>query len=127
MAEYEGNVLRPPGMGAIVTVVSPEEVLYSFANQVKKGGTAQAGAGVFKVGEPVKYDGSGYIVKASASPTDAVGVNVTAVDCTTEAHELNVLFGGVVNAKVSGIVGKETVLATALGGIYNSTLGYIKF
>ena len=129
--EYEGNVLRPPGMGAVKTVSAPEEALAAYnPPPLKKGGTVQAGAGVLRVCEPLKYDGSGYLVKSvlTAGAYDQVdAVNVTAVDCTTEAHEVNVLFSGVINAKVAAVVGNEDALATALGGTYNAQFGWIRF
>lgn len=126
--EYEGNVLRPPGMTSPIAFAPPEEILAAYSpDPVKKGGTVQAGAGVLRVGEPMKFDGAGYLVKATSTYADAVCVNVTATDCTTEAHEINVLFGGCINAKVAAISTKEAALATALGGRYISQFGYIIF
>lgn len=131
VTEYEGNVLRPPGESAITTFVSPEEILAAYnPPPLKKGGTVKAGAGVLRVGEPLKYDSNGYLVKSvlTAGAYDKVdAINVTAVDCTTEDHLVNVLFGGVINAKVAAITGSETGLATALGGHYNAQFGWIKF
>lgn len=129
MAEYEGNVLRPPGMGAPRTVAAPEEIIASYnPPPTKKGGTVKAGVGVLRAGEPLKYDtGTKSYIKASSDYTDATCVNVTEVDCTSEDHLVNILFGGVINARVTAIKTKEAALATALGGTYIPQFGYIKF
>lgn len=132
MAEFEGNVLRPPGVGATKTVAPPEELLAAYnPAPLKKGGTVQAGAGVLRVGEPMKRGGTGskYWVKATAADlSDTEALNYTAVDCTTEDHLINLIFGGVVNAKVAAIgnATKAGQIATALGGKYIPKFEYIR-
>lgn len=130
MAELEGNVLRPPGVGATKTVSPPEEILYSYSPPpLIKGGTVKAGKGIIRDGEPMKLEADGKTYEKVATPfTNAVGVCKTAVDCTTEAHLINIIFGGTINAKVQAITAANAAaLATALGGVYNARLGFIKF
>jgi hypothetical protein len=128
MAEYEGNVLRPPGVGATKTVAPPEELLAAYnPPPLIKGGTVLAGAGTFRVGEPIKRSANGKTwVKAAF--TDAQALNKTAVDATTEAHLINVVYGGVINVNVAAIgTSNAAALATALGGKYIVGFGYLKF
>lgn len=128
MAEFEGNVLRPPGVGATKTVAPPEELLAAYnPPPLKKGGTVLAGVGVLRVGEPMKRSTNGKTwVKAAYA--DATALNYTAVDCTTEAHLVNLIFGGVVNVKVAAITATNAAaLATALKGTYIPGFDYLKF
>lgn len=132
MAEYEGDILRPPGVGAPRTTEAPDEVLGAYSPRpLKKGGTVKAGVGVLRTGEPVKYDtASKSYVKSvlTAGAYDQVdAINYAAVDATSEDKLINVLFGGTINAKLPAIVGNETALATALGGQYRAQFGYITF
>lgn len=130
MAEFEGNVLRPPGVGATKVVAPPEELLFAYnPPPLKKGGTVKAGAGVLRVGEPLKLAADGKTYEKVATPfTGVVGLNYTAVDATAEAKLVNIIFGGVINTKVLAITSANAVaLATALGGVYNPTFGFIKF
>lgn len=132
MAELEGNVLRPPGMGATKTVAPPEELLASYnPAPLKKGGTVQAGVGILRVGEPMKRGGTGnkFWVKATATDlADCEALNYTAVDCTTESHLINLIFGGVINAGVVAIGGatKGAQIAAAMGGKYIPGFNYIR-
>src|SRR3954471_23421339 len=116
MAELEGNVLRPPGVGATKTVAPPEELLAAYSPPpLKKGGTVLAGVGVLRVGEPIKrsVDGKTWVVATYATAT---ALNYTAVDATTEAKLINVILGGVVNANVTAIgAANAAALATSLG------------
>lgn len=128
MAEYEGNVLRPPGVGATKTVANPEELLAAYnPAPLKKGGTVLAGVGVLRVGEPMKRSSDGKTwVKAAYA--DATALNYTATDATSEAKLINLIFGGVINAKVTAITSANAAaLATALGGTYIAGFNYIKF
>lgn len=128
MADYEGSVLRPPGFSAPKVVEGSEELLYAYnPAPTKKGGTVKAGAGVLRAGEPIKLDTDGTWVKATE--LDAEALNYKAVDASNEDHLINVIFGGVVNATVSGMsdIADKTALATKLGGTYNEAYGFIKF
>jgi hypothetical protein len=128
MAEFEGNVLRPPGVGVTKTVAPPEELLASYnPPPLKKGGTVLAGVGILRVGEPMKpsADGKTWVKAAYA---DAKALNYTAVDATSENRLINLIFGGVINVKVVAITAANaTALATALGGTYIPNFGYLKF
>lgn len=129
MAEFEGNVLRPPGVGSIRSVLPPEELIASYnPPPLKKGGTVKAGVGVLRVGEAMARDSDGTYKKAGANFSGVVALNETAVDCTTEAHLVNLIFGGVVTADVAAITAANgAALATALGGTYIDGFHYIKF
>lgn len=128
MAEFEGNVLRPPGVGPVKVVAAPEELIASYnPPPLIKGGTVLAGVGVLRVGEPMKRSADGKTwVKAAFA--DAQALNKTAVDVTAENHLINLVFGGVVNAKVAAITTTNAAaLATALGGKYIPGFEYLKF
>lgn len=130
MAEFEGNVLRPPGVGPTKTVANPEELLASYnPPPLKKGGTVKAGVGILRVGEPLKLAADGKTYDKVATPfTGVIGLNYTAVDATTEDHLINIIMGGVINTKVLAITAANApALATALGGTYYARFGYLKF
>lgn len=130
MAEFEGNVLRPPGVGPVVSVANPEELLAATGQGLlKKGGTVKAGAGVLRTGEPLKLAADGKTYVKDVTPfSSTVALNYTAVDATTEDRLVNLIMGGVVNVNVSGIgASNASALATALGGTYYARFGYIKF
>lgn len=128
MAEFEGNVLRPPGFGPTKTFDAPEELLAATGNgYLQKGGTVLAGVGILRVGEPIKrsVDGKTWVKAAFA---DATALNRTAVDATAEAKLINVVLGGVVNVNVQAITAANAAaLATALKGTYIPGFNYIKF
>lgn len=127
MAEYEGNVLRPPGVGATKTVDAPEELLAAYnPPPLKKGGTVKAGQGVLRVGEPLKrsVDGKTWVKAAAA---DAEALNYTATDATTEDRLVNIILSGVVNGNVAALKGNEEDVATALGGKVIASFNYIQF
>jgi hypothetical protein len=128
MAEFEGNVLRPPGSGVTKTVAAPEELLASYnPPPLIKGGTVLSGVGIVRAGEPMKRstDGKTWVKAAFA---DATALNKTAFDATNEAHLADLVFGGVVNVKVAAITAANAAaLATALGGRYIPKFEYLKF
>jgi len=127
-AEFEGDVLRPPGVGPERVVTAPEEIIASYnPPPLKKGGTVLAGVGIVRAGEPMKrsVDGKTWVKAAFA---DATAVNETACNATAEAHQINLLFGGVINAKVAAITATNAAaLATALKGKYIPGFDYISF
>lgn len=128
MAEYEGVVLRPPGVGPTKVVDDPVELLWAYnPPPLKKGGTVLAGVGVLRTGEPLKRSADGKTwVKAAYA--DATALNYTATDATSEAKLINVILSGVINVNIPAITGTNAAaLATALGGTYNAEFGYIKF
>jgi len=133
MAELEGNVLRPPGFGPTVTFDPPEELLASTGHgYVQKGGTVVSGAGVFKVGEPVRKGGTGNKFWIKATHSNAEGLVRNAVDATSEAKLINVVLSGAINANIQAINGSggtvvPGTLATTLGGKYFPGLEYIIF
>jgi hypothetical protein len=128
MAELEGNVLRPPGFGPTKTFDAPEELLAQTGQgYLQKGGTVLAGVGILRVGEPIKRSSDGKTwIKASYGT--ATALNRTAVDATAENKLINVVLGGVVNARVQAITPTNAAaLATALGGTYITGFDHIKF
>jgi len=129
MADYEGNVLRPPGVSEPTVVAGSEELLYAYnPPPLKKGGTVKAGVGVLRVGEPIKYDSASKTwVKATAA--DAEALNYKAVDATAEARLINVIFSAVVNTKVAALREQADLdaLATQLGVKYDANYGFIQF
>lgn len=119
MVEYEGNVLRPPGVGPETQQPDVEELLASTVGYTQKGGTVESGAGVLEVGTPVTFNGtSGFWEKVDDVAAGQVqGFVRNAVDVTTEDKLINVVVKGTIKTAVRGLTGVDAEdLATSIGG-----------
>lgn len=136
MAEYEGNVLRVPGVSAPKWNPDVEELLASTVGYSQYGGTVAKNttgnatgnpANVLLVGQPVKYDNATKMwVVATAD--DAQGFNRNAVDTSDGAHTINIVYKGTIKLGVSGLKGVVVAtLATTLGGRVDAAYGYLTF
>lgn len=127
MAEYEGNVLRPPGVSTPVFNPDVEELLGSAVGYTQKGGTVEAGIGILEVGTPVKFNGtSGYWEKATAS--DVEGFVRHAVDATSEDMLINVVLKGTIKKSVKGLALFDwSTAATTLNGREIDAFGWFTF
>lgn len=109
MVEYEGSVLRPPGVGTESQQPEVEELLGSTVGYTQKGGTIASGTGVLKVGAPVKFNtGTGYwekstIAAGSTTAGEIEGFVRHAVDATSEAKLINVVVKGTIRLAVEGL------------------------
>lgn len=108
MADAYGNVLYVPGTSA-VSVVSPEEILFSYAKFTQKGVTLKKGQGVIAAGtllaretatkKYVKYNDAG-----SGGAEVAKGVLRQSVDTTNSDYLGNIVISGILKYdKLTGV------------------------
>jgi hypothetical protein len=139
MAELEGNVLRPPGLGPTVTFDPPEELLASTGHgYVQKGGTLAVN-GVYRVGEPVIQTGAtsaaGDKIWVKSTRALCTGFVRTAVDTTGGQKLANIVLSGTINCNVQALsAGTYNATTksdlngnTALKGRYVDHLAYFIF
>lgn len=136
MAEYEGNVLRPPGMGTERWNPDVEELLASTVGYSQYGGTVAQNttgnatdnpANVLLVGQPMKYDDTSkkWVV---ATGIDVQAFNRNAVDTSDGDHLINLVWKGTIKLSVSGLKGADVnALATTLNGKVDPAYGYLTF
>lgn len=136
MADYEGNVLRVPGVSDPTWNPDVEELLASTVGYSQFGGTvAQATTGnatgnptnVLLVGQPVKYDSTAkkWVVATAA---DVQGFVRNAVDTTSGDMLIDIVYKGTIKLSVSGLKGAVVAtLAATLGGRVNAAYGYLTF
>lgn len=118
MAELEGNVLRPPGVGPEIRTDDVEELLASTVGYTQKGGTLEAdatggqnGDGVLEVGTPLKFNAtSGYWEEATVTAGTPVAGSVegflrNAVDIANEDKLINIVVKGTIKLAVRGLEG----------------------
>lgn len=104
MADREGNVLRPPGMGEVAEVKG-DEILGSYARFTQKGLTLKADSGVLEAGTVLKmsstskkYDGATAANVGAAGTGTVVGVLRKGVDTTGADKLANYVPSGVIKA-----------------------------
>lgn len=135
MADYEGNVILPPGGVSTKGPAGGEEILYSYSRLTQKGGTVTGSA--FPAGALLKKGTAGtakkYVWAAKADVAVVVGILRQGSDAATADKLGNIVYAGVIKGAsvkysddVDGLSGAELVtLATALGGRYDATIDAI--
>lgn len=95
----EGNVLKAPGFTQVATV-TPTEIAASYGSVFQKGVTLAGNQGVLRAGLALKVSSKVYVGANASEHASVVGFLRDSVDATstTEIHEANVVFGGVLKS-----------------------------
>jgi len=137
MASFEGDVIYAPGY-AREEVAAPVEIMYSMAGLVQKGGTLTPGQGDLPAGTAVVMDTATKRYRKATTVAETEGflrIGVSTGDASALPKQGVIVFGGVLKSALVGThlpvpTAPATLpgdLATALGGHYNASRGFLKF
>ena len=135
MADYEGNVILPPGGVGQVATAGGEEILYSYSRLTQKGGTLTGSS--FPAGALLKKGTAGtakkYVWAAKADVASVVGILRQGSEAASADKLGNIVYAGVIKGAsvkysddTNGLsAGELATLAAALGGRYDATIDAI--